>query len=420
MSIITFPRGFLWGVSTSSYQNEGGNQGSAFWDWEARQGWERSGEAARSWELFSEDLRLLRELGLTACRFSLEWSRVQPDPDRFDDEALGRYAQWARRLADHGIRPLVTLHHFSEPAWLLRRHPRGWLDDDVPERFLRFVERAVGSLGGAAADWVVFNEPMVHILLAYGVGRFPPGRSVWRGGWESLPLLTARLAGTHNDCARLIRRLTPEARVGVAQHVSALAPARPGDEAAVERWDRFMHRDFIDGTKDCLDFIGLNYYTRIFVSSSRLPGLPGALPGYAEIEAALTRPLFRFLGGRRGDRPRGGTGWEIVPEGLGAVALKFWKEYGKPLWITENGVSDETGADREGFLRAHLASLAQAAAQGVDLRGYLHWTLLDNYEWGSYRHRFGLFDRERRPKPGASFYGETARKGWFEADQPPG
>jgi beta-glucosidase len=125
VAIITFPRGFLWGVSTSSYQNEGGNRGSAFWDWEEHRGWERSGRAARSWELFAEDLRLMRELNLTACRFSLEWSRIEPEPDRFDDEALARYGDWVRRLAGHGIRPLVTLHHFSEPAWLLRRHPRG-------------------------------------------------------------------------------------------------------------------------------------------------------------------------------------------------------------------------------------------------------------------------------------------------------
>ncbi len=274
-------------------------------------------------------------------------------------------------------------------------------------------------LGGSAADWVVFNEPMVYILLAYGVGRFPPGLGVWRGGWETLERLTVRLAAAHNDCWRLIRRLQPGARVGVAHHVAAFEPARPGDAEAVERWDRFMHRGFLDATKDCLDFIGLNYYTRVFVSRSRLPGLPGALPGYAELEAALGRPLFRLLGGRRGGRARGGTGWEVVPEGLGAAALRFWKDYGKPLWVTENGVADENGADREAFLRAHLASLAKAAAQGADLRGYLHWTLVDNYEWGTYRHRFGLFDRERRPKPGASFYAETARRGWFDGmDEP--
>ncbi|MBI5241845.1 MAG: glycoside hydrolase family 1 protein [Elusimicrobia bacterium] len=416
MAIITFPRGFLWGVSTSSYQNEGGNRGSAFWDWEARRGWERSAEAARSWELFDEDLRLLRELNLTACRFSVEWARVQPAPDRFDEEALARYAAWARRLAEHGIRPLVTLHHFSEPAWLLRLHPGGWLEAGVPERFLRFAERVAAALGGAVADWVVFNEPMVFLLFAYGLGHFPPGRRLlWRPQRTFQPVLLRGLIRAHNDCYRLIHRLQPGARVGAAHHVSQLEPARPGDEAAVARWDRFMHRDFLDGTKDCLDFLGLNYYTRVFVSSSRLPGLPAAaLPGFAEVEKGLTRPLFRLLGGRRGGGPPGGTGWEIVPEGLGAVALKYWEEYRKPVWITENGVADEAGADREAFLRGHLASLARAAAQGADLRGYLHWTLVDNYEWGTYRHRFGLCDRARRPKPGASFYAETARRGWFE------
>ena len=320
-------------------------------------------------------------------------------------------------MAGHGIRPIVTLHHFSEPAWLLGLHPRGWLEDGVPERFLRFVERAVDALGEAVSDWVVFNEPMVFMLLAYGLGRFPPGlRRAWRPEREFLPVLLRNFIQAHNDCYRLIHRLQPAARVGVAHHVSALEPARPGDEAAVERWDRFMHRDFLEGTKGCLDFLGINYYTRVFVARSGLPGLPAAaLPGYAEVEASLTRPVFRLLGGRRDGGPRGGTGWEIVPEGLGAVALKFWKEYGKPLWITENGIADECGADRRSFLLEHLKSLAEAAAQGADLRGYLHWTLLDNYEWGSFRHRFGLFDRQRHPKPGAAFYAETAKRGWLES-----
>ncbi|MDD5627459.1 MAG: family 1 glycosylhydrolase, partial [Elusimicrobia bacterium] len=405
------------GVSTASYQNEGGNRGSALWDWEARRGWERSGDAARSWELFSEDLRLLGELNLTAYRFSLEWSRIQPEPDRFDDAALARYAGWARRLADRGIRPIVTLHHFSEPAWLLRLHPRGWHEDGVRERFLAFAERAAAALRPSVSDWVVFNEPMVFLLFAYGLGRFPPGLS-WLSGREreAIPRLVDRIARAHNECWSLLHRLDAGARVGMAQHVSLLEPARPGDEPAAERWDRFMHRDLLDAIKDRLDFLGLNYYTRIFVSRSRLPFLPAAaLPGFAEVEGALGRPLFRLLGGRRGDRPRGGTGWEIVPEGLGAVALKFWKEYGKPVWITENGMADEGGANREAFLRAHLASLAGAAARGADLRGYLHWTLVDNYEWGTWRHRFGLCDRERRPKPGAAFYAETARQGGFEA-----
>ena len=414
---VRFPEGFCWGASTAAYQNEGGNIHSALWDWERKRGWERSADATRSWELFDEDLRLLRELKLNAYRFSVEWSRVEPEPGRFDESALSRYADWARRLLESGIRPLVCLHHFSEPAWLLRGHPRGWLEDEVRRRFLRFVEKTAGALAGSVSDWLVFNEPMVFLLFAYAAGRFPPGlRLLGRPERGFLPVLVENLARSHNESHALIHRLQPGARVGVAHHVSRLEPARPGDEGAVSVWDRFMHRAFLDRVKDRLDFLGINYYTRIYVSRCLLPGIfQGVLPGYAEVEAGLTRPLFRLLGGRRGDRPRTGTDWEIAPEGLAAVVLDLWREYRKPIWVSENGLADAPGASREDFLRSHLQSLSSAMAQGADVRGYLHWSLLDNYEWGSYRPRFGLYDRERRPKPGAALYARIAEQNGFDA-----
>ncbi|MBI5209101.1 MAG: glycoside hydrolase family 1 protein [Elusimicrobia bacterium] len=416
MGIITFPKGFLWGASTSSYQIEGGNRGSALWDWERRKGWERSGDAAGSWERFDEDVACLKALHLNAYRFSVEWSRVQPTPDGFDEAALRRYAAWASRLRSEGIRPFVSLHHFSEPAWLLRRHPRGWFDDAVPARFLRFAERTAAALGESVADWVVFNEPMVFLVGAYGMAFFPPGRRLLARPRLFSPLVE-NVSRAHNECYKLLHRLQPGCRVCSANNIAALDPARPGDEEAVAAWDRFMHRDFIERTKEHVDIIGVNYYTRIYVHRSFLSPLPGkAVPGYAELVKGITGPLFSLIGGRRGSGEPTGMGWEVFPEGLGRVVTALWRDYGKPIVVLENGIADAAGERREGYVREHLKSLAGAMAAGADVRGYFHWSLVDNYEWGSYRPRFGLFTRERRPAGGSSFYAAVARAGEVETD----
>ncbi|MBI4679478.1 MAG: glycoside hydrolase family 1 protein [Elusimicrobia bacterium] len=416
MGIITFPRGFLWGASTSAYQTEGHNAGSAFWDWERRKGWEPSGAAAGSWERFEEDLECVKALHLNAYRFSMEWSRVQPGPDRFDEGVLARYAFWARRLKEEGVRPFVCLHHFSEPAWLLERHPEGWLDEGVAPRYLRFAERAAGALREHVRDWVTFNEPVVFIVGAYGMGQFPPGRRLLLRP-KLLERAVRIMARTHNEAYRLLRRLQPEGRVGYAHHVSALDPARPGDEDAVMAWDSFMHRGFIEATKAHMDFLGVNYYTRIFVHRSFLSPLPGrAVPGYAEFERGVGGPLFKLLGGRRGDGEPTDMGWEVHPEGLGRVVGALWRDFGLPILVLENGIADAAGSRREGFIRDHLGSLGGVMAQGAEVQGYFHWSLVDNYEWGSYRPRFGLYSMARRPAPGSAFYAEVARTGEMNVD----
>ncbi|MBI3296807.1 MAG: glycoside hydrolase family 1 protein [Elusimicrobia bacterium] len=416
---MAFPKGFLWGCASSAYQVEGGNLRSNWAAWERRKGLAPCGAAANSWDLWREDLACLKALNANAYRFSVEWSRVEPHPGEFDQAALDRYTEMARALRQAGIRPIVTLHHFSEPAWLYERRPKGWLEDGPEEDFTRFVDRVVLALRGEVDDWITFNEPMVWLLSAYGLGRFPPGlhriisleRNFIKNG------LIDRVARAHRAAYLLIRGAIPKARVAIAQNVVDLEPARPrvSDLEATQAWDRFMHRHLLDLLKSSktLDFIGLNYYTRIFVRGSRLFPL-GTMPCYRELEVLLGRPLFRLLGGRRGGRPETDMGWEIVPEGLGRVALSLWRAYGLPVFVTENGLADAAGDRREAFLREHVAALAGAAAQGAELMGYLHWSLIDNYEWGDWGPRFGLFsvDRERGfrrdPAAGSKLFAELA------------
>lgn len=368
--------GFLWGASTASVQNEGGNGRSNFEPWSRKKGWTPPGEACGSWERFDEDLSCLKALNANAYRFSLEWSRLEPEPGRFDDAAFSRYLSWIRRLREEAIRPIVCLHHWSEPRW---RPP-----EPPGEDFLRYVREAAARLGAECDDWLVFNEPVNYAIAAYTLGHFPPGA-------RRLPPID-RFSALHGEAARILKGVNPRARVGVALNMVDMT----GPDAGVERWDRFYHRRFLDGTVDSLDFIGVNYYTRVHVS--RL-----GLPGFAELERALG-PLFKLLGGRGQDAPRNMMGWTVDADGLRKVLLRAWKRYGKPLIVTENGMPDTPGLSRERFIEEHVEAMRRAMAEGADVRGYLHWSLLDNWEWGSYEPKFGLFTRDRKPKDGAAYF----------------
>ena len=385
-------------------------------EWEKRKGWEPCGAACGSWERFGEDLKCLETLGAKAYRFSVEWSRLEPEPGVFDDEALRRYEDWCRRLHAAGIEPILTLHHFSEPAWLFKTHPRGWLDSGVRQRWLGMVDRVAAALSASVRWWTTINEPMVFALSAYGTGVFPPGKRMLLGSLREFnEVLVPSLARAHNEAYALIKNRRPDSFVSLAHHVGELLPARPGDEKAVDLWDWFFHRHILDLTKGNLDFLGLNYYTRAFVATPRTPFFPmKALPGYAEFEKALGTRAFHLLGGVRGPLPRTDMDWEISPESFGRVVSRFWSDYGKPIVITENGIADASGSRRESYIREHLSSLHAAMDGGAQVLGYLHWSLTDNWEWGSYRPRFGLFDRERRPAGGAEFYSRVCRTGRLE------
>lgn len=417
---MPFPKGFLWGCSTAAYQVEGGNDHSNWTAWERRKRLSPCGLAANSWDMWRDDLACLQELHANSYRFSVEWSRVEPHPGEYDEAVLERYVLMARTLRLAGIQPMVTLHHFSEPAWLYERYPQGWLADGPEGCFTRFVGKMAHALRGEVNDWITFNEPMVWLLFGYGLGHFPPGfrrilsleKTFLKNG------LVDRVAAAHRAAYLLIHDAVPDARVSIAQNIVDLEPARArvDDLKALQIWDRFMHTHLLDLLKSSrtLDYIGLNYYTRIFVRAGRLAPL-GVFPCYGEVEAALGPRLFRWLGGRRGGREITDMGWEVVPEGLGRVALRLSRDYGLPLIVAENGIADSTGLKREDFLRKHLKSLAGAMSKGADVRGYMHWSLLDNYEWGSFGPRFGLYsvDREggfkRRPAAGAKYFAALAK-----------
>lgn len=393
-----FPPDFLWGTATAAHQVEGGNRWNDWWEYEESGRLpHRSGEACEHYERYASDFDLAAAMGHRCHRFSIEWSRVEPEENRWNPEALAHYGRVIRALRERGIEPVVTLFHFTLPAWFARRG--GWEHPAAVERFVRFVEFVLDHLDGEVRYWLTVNEPTVYVQQAYLNAEWPPLR---RRAWIAAGRVLGRLARAHRAAYERIRARRPQAQVSFAHSALWMEPCNP------DRWlDRFAAR-----LRDCawnryffwrvgrrhLDFVGLNYYTRCCV---RFAGRgPAKLLGQA-----CRRPHHAHAGARSD------VGWESYPRGLGLVLRKFAR-LGLPIFVTENGIATRDDEARCRFIEEHVAALAGAIAEGLPVLGYLHWSLIDNYEWDrGTQARFGLIgvdfaDQSRVPHRSARIYAE--------------
>ncbi|HUZ71028.1 MAG TPA: family 1 glycosylhydrolase [Candidatus Saccharimonadales bacterium] len=415
------PDGFVIGCATAAHQVEGGTDN----DWsrwtaahpEAIAGGGDATIAIDHYHRYREDLAQLSAMHQTAHRFSIEWSRVEPQSGRFDRAALAHYADVVRTCRELGMEPVVTLHHFTLPAWLAAAG--GVTSPDAPARFARYVAACVEALGDMVTWWITINEPAVLATLGYLEGTWPPGeRSLRRATLALGGLLRMHAAG-----AQAIKTIAAHhgrgAQVSIAHHERRLVPRSPNSriEKALaklpdhlfNRWflrsciaGRMLapvgHGEMVPGLAGSLTYLGLNHYANEAVSLDiRAPGMlftrHEAVPGF----------------------PLSGTGWAIDPDALRSALTGIWDEFGLPIMITENGVADDHDELRPEYLRAHLRAVVDALDAGVDVRGYLYWTAWDNFEWAEgYTKRFGLFavDREtleRIAKPSAALYAEICR-----------
>ena len=297
-------------------------------------------------------------------------------------DAVAHYRAVIRALRERDLEPIVTLHHFTNPAWFSRRG--GWRRRGSAGLFARYVEHVATQLGASVKYWLTINEPTVYVLQGYVNGEWPPGSTA---AWVDAVRAFRNLARAHRAAYDVLRRTRPGAMVGFAHSAPVIQPCDPTrrrDRWAASVRDRILNRAFFDliGVRprrppDALDFIGINYYTRNIVRS-RGWGL-GALAGRA---CALSHHP------RHG--PASTMGWEAYPAGLLSTLERF-SRYGVPLLVTENGVATEDEAFRSQFLIQHLERLGQALANGVDVIGYLYWSLIDNFEWAlGTNPRFGL------------------------------
>ena len=391
---FTFPRGFLWGSATAAHQVEGQNTNNSWSRWEETPGkiieGQHSGLACDWWGgRWKEDLQRALDTGQNAHRLSIEWSRIQPTADTWDDKALEKYVEMMRWMADHKMTPMVTLHHFTDPLWLVDRG--GWENEETPALFARFVRRVVEALKDYVSLWITINEPNVYIMGGWVDGGFPPGKH----DLKLAAKVTVNLLRGHAAAYRVIHELQPEAQVGVATNYRSLVPAHswsPLDKLPVKIQDQLFNRAFnnalVNGKLDLVfkkvtlpevaktqDFIGLNYYTRDIVSFD------------------ITRPAEMF--GRR-YFPKDAL---VSPTGfLANVPAGFWDglrwahKFDLPIIITENGVEDDTDTLRPRYLVEHLHQVWRAANFNWRVKGYFHWSLVDNFEWErGWTQRFGLW-----------------------------
>ncbi len=415
---LSFPRRFLWGTATSSHQVEGENTNNDWWQWEQQEGrierGHRSGQACDWWGgRWKEDFARAAESHQNAHRLSVEWSRIEPNPAVWDEDALDHYRQIVQGALDHGLIPMVTLHHFTNPLWIAE--DGGWLNPRTVQRFVRYVRKVVDALGDLVPMWVTINEPNVLAYSAYLAGAFPPGHSDMGQALKVMRHLVLAHAGAY----RAIHELQPGALVGLAHHYRGMWPANPRSPLD-RRLARFrsavfneaIPRALVDGMLNLpgrrwrvpeaagtQDFLGLNYYTveRVAFDIRRPQELFSR--GFYPEDADLSPTGFIA------NEPQGF--WE---------ALRWAHGFGLPIYITENGVEDAADRLRPRYLALHLRQVWRAVNFNWGVRGYFHWTLVDNFEWErGWTQRFGLWaldprTQQRTKRPSADMYAEICRQ----------
>lgn len=406
---------FLWGVATSAFQLEG----SPYADWTS---WDevlsQKPDVTNHYSLYKQDLALLKDLGVNAYRFSLEWSRIQPRENAWDDRAVAHYQEIVDILVRNKIEPMLTLHHFTHPLWFIKRYP--WHENASVEKFMTFAEKMIRTLRGVRY-WITFNEPYVLVLAGYFEGCTPPAIRNPSLGVKAL----TNILESHGKTYDMIHSHIPDAMVSVAHNMAALAPWsrwNPLDKLLARLARHFYNRSLLDAfysgklrikfpfrkeieiavpIKNKLDFFGVNYYTRIHMRFNPLKKM-GAEMRHRDIDGYGLTDM----------------GWEIHPRGLEKV-LRYASRLNVPLMITENGIATRDSEKKIRFMKRHVDVVEKCIKEGMDIRGYFYWSLIDNYEWlQGLDARFGLYKvdfetLERVPTNAATYYSYLIRNRKF-------
>ncbi len=384
---VTFPQGFVWGAAAAAHQIEGGNWNNDWWAFEHQAGTpciEPSGDCCDSYHRYAEDISLVRDLGLGAYRFSIEWSRIEPEDGEFSRASLDYYRRVLAECHSQGVQPVVTFHHFSTPRWMTALG--GWESNEVVDRFARFCERTTAHLGDLITIGCTINEPNIVSLMGYIVGVFPPGRR----DLDAFAKVNEHLKAAHRKSYDALKSGPGDFPVGLCVAMGDWwAPA--GAEEALDR-TRHMHEgQFLEATRGD-DFLGVQAYSRTRLDEGGRP-----------------------MGPEEGVEVVASMGYEFWPQAL-EVAVRHAAEIAQtPLYVTENGLGHDNDERRIAYVHDALEGVGRCLDDGIDVRGYFYWSLLDNFEWAlGYGPKFGLIavDREsfvRTPKPSAKWFGDIAR-----------
>lgn len=400
-----FPKDFMWGASTSSHQVEGGtvNQWSV-WELahatdlakhaEKRLGapvyhhltkrplWEEikdeatdpnnyvSGRGIDHYNRYKEDFDLLQEIGLNSFRFSIEWSRIEPKEGEWNQEAIDHYHEYIDELKRRGITPLLNIWHWTMPVWFTDQG--GLTKRRNLKHFYRFVQKLGEEYGHKVRYIVTLNEPNVYTALSHLQGEWPPQEksilSAMRVYWN--------LVSVHKQSYKILKRINPRLQIGIAAQLANIASKRPHNffDVVLTEFMRYVWNWwFLNRIRKQQDFVGFNYYFTDYYRFGKLDGPADPTLPYSDL------------------------GWYMEPEGLYPLLLRVWDHYKKPIIITENGLADRRDKYRQWWLEETIMAMQKALGEGVELRGYFHWSLLDNFEWSTgWWPKFGLIEVDRQ------------------------
>jgi len=402
---LKFPDDFLWGAATAAHQVEGNNHN----DWSE---WEKenmtrlskksggkyppenyiSGRACDHYNRYEEDFDLAKEMGHNVHRFSIEWSRIEPEEGKFNEREIEHYRNVIRALRARGIEPFVTLWHWTMPVWFTKIG--AFEKQENIKYFIKFCEYIVKEFHNDVKFWITLNEPEIYAVNSYLKGIWPPQKK----NIASYLLVIRNLIKTHCDLYRVIKGINPDGKVGIAKNnIYFEANNKNISDHILKKFiDWWWNFYFLNRIKNQQDFIGLNHYFHNRIKN------------------------FKF--NQNENKKISDMGWELYPEAIYYV-LKCLKKYNKPVYITENGLADAKDENREWFIRETLKNIHKAISESIDVRGYFHWSLLDNFEWDKgFWPRFGLVEidyktLERKRRPSSYLYEKIAKSNTIELDK---
>lgn len=367
---LYFPEDFLWGAATASYQVEGGNIYSNWWEFEQQEGNVKGGDRTEvcldHYNLYETDFDLASDLSLNSYRFSIEWSRIEPEKGNFNEKEIEHYKNVLEALEERKIKPMVTLWHFSLPKWFADEG--AWEKKENIRYFEEYVAYVVSHLEDDVELWIPINEPMAYIADGYIAAKWPPANQ----DLTKVPSNFRNLVKAHKGAYNIIHNLDEDAQVGIAEHSSYLVPHSKDniiENVAAMTIDYVWTHYLLEEVENELDFIGLHYYYKQEMRLGLLKDLVSK-----EIKDFEEHNLDRVY----------------YPEGLYEILLRA-KKYNLPIYITEIGVPDYQPVERGQYIREHAREIYYAIEEGIDIRGFYYWALLDSFEWSEgYNAKFGL------------------------------
>ncbi len=398
---LAFPEGFLWGTATAAYQVEGNNEHTDWWQWEKDNPTrvrEPSGLAVDHYHRYEADLDMAATLGTKLYRFSIEWARVVPHENAIDRHELEHYGNMLRACRARGLKTMVTLHHFTIPEWL--KEKGGWEWSGAASAFRDFARLVATEYLDLVDYWITINEPMVIVSQGYVTAVWAPAKR----NYFSAYVVYRHLVSAHKQAYRAIHEVAEKQKknvlVGAANNLISLSAYnrhRFADRWYVWLMDRIWNHAFIDATKGCHDYLGVNYYF------------------HQRIDPGKKRIMGVIVDIREEQRDMSDIGWEVFPAGLFDALLDI-SNYKLPIIITENGIATKNDDRRARYIVSYIKELYHTIAAGIDVRGYCYWSLLDNFEWEKgFGASFGLIEvkqptLERSFKPSAKIYGMIAKE----------